>query len=315
MRYFSFFWALAVGLCHFGLTLGLWGYYVAASGSAPLTIGTTEADCYRGILWIWSPLMMRAQDSHEGAIMFLSAIYWSIAMASVSGFFVAAGRRWRRNRRQRRSAADEIPGVETRTAPRRWRPVAIATAVILLEIGWAKWLHAGLLNPERSLTLPQHFHFRPMARVLQQASSFALHEGRPREEFNEGKLIDTIRARQPIQVDERPLRPQPFTVSREDQEALRAIVAASGSYAAFAGGKLCGGFHPDYLLTWNASGTTCHLLLCLGCGEMLLYDGKDAILVSIRFEAYQKLVAILSRYGINARDYLPALSVHPLSQK
>lgn len=64
---------------------------------------------------------------------------------------------------------------------------------------------------------------------------------------------------------------QPLDVSLEDRDGVIKLLSQSDTYETFEGEKKCGGFHPDFAVTWNVGPIRYRALLCFGCGEVKLF--------------------------------------------
>ncbi len=68
-----------------------------------------------------------------------------------------------------------------------------------------------------------------------------------------------------------PFYEQPLSIAATDVEELRRLSAAADSFAPYGGPKDCGGYHPDYCLSWKDGANTYELLICFNCQEMKIY--------------------------------------------
>jgi hypothetical protein len=64
----------------------------------------------------------------------------------------------------------------------------------------------------------------------------------------------------------------PSTLER-DNPVLQNLLMHASTYHVYVGPKRCGGFHPDYAVTWQRGDTTCTALICFGCEEIRIFDG------------------------------------------
>lgn len=105
--------------------------------------------------------------------------------------------------------------------------------------------------------------------------ALVVHEGLPHQSM-EAELYAKEKARVPDALEWGGFRfyPKPLTIKEADLKAVRAAVSDKGTYAAFSGEKKCGGFHPDYAVSWG--GGASRALICFGCNEVMLLDnGKS----------------------------------------
>ena len=61
--------------------------------------------------------------------------------------------------------------------------------------------------------------------------------------------------------------------------------------------KLCGGYHPDWLIRWTTSdGHTHELQICLGCHEAKMYGSGYRLYCDLADTAYDTFKTTLSKY-------------------
>jgi hypothetical protein len=78
---------------------------------------------------------------------------------------------------------------------------------------------------------------------------------------------------------------------------LQKLIGDTETLVPFGGEKLCGGFHPDYCVSWAREETRFYALVCFGCHEIILFDGKTKLRYDINKAAYPKLTAVLAPYA------------------
>jgi len=71
---------------------------------------------------------------------------------------------------------------------------------------------------------------------------------------------------------------QPASPSEVLKSAFVEVLSARESFRAYQGPKLCGGYHADFALKLESGGVATWFLVCLGCGEVLIY-WKDKELI------------------------------------
>jgi hypothetical protein len=143
--------------------------------------------------------------------------------------------------------------------------------------------------------------FTPVTKGMSQTSSLTLYEGLPHQAWEGELLKQELAAKRTVTIHEFPFYQRPLPVASADVEELRGLSAAVDSFSSYAGPKLCGGFHPDYCLSWKDGATTYELLICFGCHEMKFYGPKHEALADIRKDAFERFEAILKKY----RDQRP----------
>ncbi|MCW1884966.1 hypothetical protein OKA04_09530 [Luteolibacter flavescens] len=132
--------------------------------------------------------------------------------------------------------------------------------------------------------------------TLKDESVISIHEGLPRFP-PKAKLPDSERK------PEKTLRRYGFSfyqqdlkLKDEDAKTLRSLIRAPGSFEEFRGFKFCGGFHPDFAVTWKDGEVEVELHLCFGCSEARVYRGGTEVYCEIGGESYERFKEILDAY-------------------
>ncbi len=89
----------------------------------------------------------------------------------------------------------------------------------------------------------------------------------------------------------------PSVVATNAKE-LRQVLSYPGSIVVYGGPKACGGYHPDYCISWQAGKSVHRAFVCLGCHEVVLYDGKETLIYDLGASAYEKLNELLAVYRL-----------------
>jgi hypothetical protein len=88
---------------------------------------------------------------------------------------------------------------------------------------------------------------------------------------------------------------QPLELDEDVQLAIKETVGNYRYFGAYAGGKFCGGFHPDANIRIDTDHGMIQMLVCFGCAEIRIVDGAGELMVEIEKEAYWALEAICRR--------------------
>ena len=151
------------------------------------------------------------------------------------------------------------------------------------------------------LTASDLAEFRPVSAGVTRASSLTLYEGLPHPVWESDQLERELATKQTVQLHNYPFYERTLAVSAADREELRQLSAAAETYFTFRGEKSCGGYHPDYCLTWTDGKYSYDLLVCFGCNEMKLHGPAQDFRLDLRGDAAKRLKAILGGY----RDQRP----------
>lgn len=131
---------------------------------------------------------------------------------------------------------------------------------------------------------------------LREASRVMVYEGLPHQ-TKEKELMEREAARKgTIRILGYPFYTP--SVPAKDREALQRILGDARTYAPYSGPKTCGGFHPDYNVSWSSAGTDHHIQICFGCGEALLTDGRLLLAYDVKHTTLAELRSLLARHAL-----------------
>jgi hypothetical protein len=88
----------------------------------------------------------------------------------------------------------------------------------------------------------------------------------------------------------------PLKLDEDDELSLTSTVRNYKSFAAYAGGKMCGGFHPDANIQIKTANTAISMLICFGCSEARIISGDVDRMVELEPHAYSTLRTICYRH-------------------
>ncbi len=108
---------------------------------------------------------------------------------------------------------------------------------------------------------------------LEKADSLFIYEGLPHQmdvgNFESEKKRDDL-----VKVASYLFYDPVVRVGKDVSISLKRIAANGNNYRRFSGEKKCGGFHPDYALSWKDRGEEYFILFCYGCGEAKIIHAK-----------------------------------------
>ena len=135
--------------------------------------------------------------------------------------------------------------------------------------------------------------------TISAATDLVLYEGLPHQ-FYEPTSLAKERASKPTRdVAEYPFYREPLELKAEDAALLRALLADRRTTAPFQGEKKCGGFHPDYAVSWTSGDVPRAALICFGCFEVLVSGRGGRTRYDLRQDAYKRLKSLLTPYVKN----------------
>ena len=111
---------------------------------------------------------------------------------------------------------------------------------------------------------------------LDRANQIFIYEGLPHQLFESDLLKAEMRREDTTKLGGYPFYTPSVEVQGELLKTLKEITAESDSYTEFTGEKRCGGFHPDYALSWSDGPKDYSVLFCFGCAEALVVDGRKS---------------------------------------
>jgi hypothetical protein len=85
----------------------------------------------------------------------------------------------------------------------------------------------------------------------------------------------------------------PLSLSTADSAELRRLLTNKNTYERLTGGKLCGGFHPDFSIAWQRGEQVFYILICFHCLEFKLFGAGHELHTDTNPKAFEKLDAIL----------------------
>ena len=292
-RPFSWAWFGCAGLIHLLVTVALTDLFLLASVVDGIEDVGSELQFYEIVLWGWTPGAALAAVSEKSEVFTAFAACMTSLLAGLAcGFRGPRFVSW---------LASRFPGIAIRFArpSARFRALAVPTIVILAIGCIAGTLHARFARWETRFSLRDHFKLRPFASQIRNAKSFRLFEGLPHQ-FSEAVMLRSeLASKDTFRIWEFDFYSAPVPTSPSDLQVLTRLASSSDTYVTFGGPKLCGGFHPDFALTWNDGTKRTSLLLCLGCSEMLFINDDRKFLVTIRHEFWEQFRDILDKYHPN----------------
>lgn len=139
---------------------------------------------------------------------------------------------------------------------------------------------------------------QPFATGVKASSIVRLFEGLPHQSW-ESEILDTeLDTKKTFKSHGHYFYQAEITPSEADSSLLAGVATSVATFEEWAGKKLCGGYHPDWLVRWTASdGQTHELHICFGCGEAKLYGSGYQLYCDVAHTPYEILKSTLSRYS------------------
>lgn len=87
------------------------------------------------------------------------------------------------------------------------------------------------------------------------------------------------------------------SVLATNADELKRLFSSPDTITTYSGEKFCGGYHPDYCLSWEAEKKTYYALICFGCAEVVFYDGAQRHIYDLSPDAWNRLMELLVIYA------------------
>ena len=129
---------------------------------------------------------------------------------------------------------------------------------------------------------------------LKSASHVLIYEGLPHQKFE-----PDLYQKESLRTDILTIAGHPFYIPATmagDFQILKRLLGNPESLIRFRGEKLCGGFHPDYCVSWAEGGNACYALICFGCQEIIFSKGNEIFRYDIEERVLGELKQELSKY-------------------
>lgn len=137
---------------------------------------------------------------------------------------------------------------------------------------------------------------QPFRESLLKADKLVIYEGLPHQTWQADKLKEELKRSDVTKIGGYPFYTPALEVTNSDE--LKQLLGAPASIQPYLGPKGCGGYHPDYTVSWTAGGITYHVQICLGCHEVVFLTGNTSLKYDMaddavkRFEALRKLYTL-----------------------
>jgi hypothetical protein len=142
---------------------------------------------------------------------------------------------------------------------------------------------------------------------VQKAGQVLLYEGLPSEFWEPQLRAQELAQKETLDVHGYPVYEEQLTLSDTDAEQLTSLFSARESYLPFdkVSRKKCGGFTAEYCAEWTTGETKTQLLICLECGEVMLFGPQSELHCNLSPDAAQRLKQLLSPYQKNPPSEKP----------
>ena len=133
-------------------------------------------------------------------------------------------------------------------------------------------------------------------KAMAEAATVTVYEGLPHQMFEPDLLAAESKRKDTEKIGS--FRFYTPSVAATNSEVLKRILSSSDTIQVFGGEKLCGGFHPDYVVQWSGEdGSRFFAHICFGCHEIIYSDGKNEYRYDFENEPFKKLMKELAPYA------------------
>ncbi len=133
---------------------------------------------------------------------------------------------------------------------------------------------------------------------IRNTGDLRLYKGLPSEFWEPQLRMQELAQKETLDVHGHPVYEEQLSPSGADVEQLTSILSAPESYQSFdiRNRKKCGGFTAEYCVEWTTGETVTQILICLECGEVLLFGANSELHCQLSPGAAQRLKQVLTSY-------------------
>jgi hypothetical protein len=142
---------------------------------------------------------------------------------------------------------------------------------------------------------------------VQKSSTVVLYEGLP-SAFWEPQLREQLFSQNDtLDVHGYPVFEEPLAPAGGDAEQMTSLLSVSESYQGINKNepKKCGSFTAEYCVEWTTGETVTRALICLECGEVMLFGPRSELHCNLSADTAKRLRQLLGPYQKNALKEKP----------
>lgn len=130
--------------------------------------------------------------------------------------------------------------------------------------------------------------------TLLKATEFVVFEGLPHQTWQPDTLKEELKRPDVTKIGNFPF----YTPALKAVNAaeLQQLLGSPASIQPYRGGKACGGYHPDYDVSWTVGAITYHAQICLGCHEIVFLIGTTSFKYDMADSAVKRFENLRTRY-------------------
>lgn len=132
------------------------------------------------------------------------------------------------------------------------------------------------------LKLAQSYqHYESLSAGIKEADTIEVFEGLPHDLW-ERELFDAeLKNKDTVEIAGYPFYAKPVVLSESDRERLTELYCTKETFVPYSGVKMCGGYHPDWLVRWKQGEKEWIVHFCFGCCEATTIHEDTSMLCNI----------------------------------
>lgn len=131
--------------------------------------------------------------------------------------------------------------------------------------------------------------------TLLEADEVVVFEGLPHQTWQPDKLKEELKRPDVTKIEGFPFYTPALKANADE---LKQLLGTPASIKPYGGAKACGGYHPDYNISWTVRAITYHVQICLGCHEVLFITGKTSLKYDMADDAVKRFEALRQLYTL-----------------
>jgi hypothetical protein len=184
-----------------------------------------------------------------------------------------------------------------RTRANRFRLIAILAAIALCLAIYYFFVRGGATTNFGEAI--------PILARLPDKQMPVIYEGLPHHFYERDVLEKELKTKPNFRILGYPFYTTPLKLSDQDLAEVASLVRTESSFRPWRGYKTCGGFHPDNALEWTVGSMKFQILICFGCSEVKIHDGRWIVWCDIDNQPYDRLKVLLRKYRTNRPPLAP----------
>lgn len=140
-------------------------------------------------------------------------------------------------------------------------------------------------------TAQSYSYYESLAVGINRADDIEVFEGLPHE-LHERELYNSeLEKKKTIEIAGYLFYASPIVLSKSDKKRLTDLYCTKETFVPYRGVKMCGGYHPDWLVRWKKGEEEWIAHFCFGCHEATTIHGDESMYCDIwAIEPFEKLL-------------------------